>query len=80
MERNGLLPIPHETTNRWTLSQFRELWDSHATELERSMYREIPEVHGIELIFRYPQCFRSKTASFDDLTIGMIEASFRKNA
>ena len=80
VEANDLKAIPHDTLNRWSLTRFRELRDSYAERLDRALYREIPEVRGAELIARHPQCFRSKTAEFDDLIIGTIEAAFRRTS
>jgi len=78
VDEHGLRPIPHDGVNGWTLSDYRRLWQRSSGSVERVTYREIPEIHGVELIARHPQCFRGKTDEFDDLIIGTIEAAFRK--
>lgn len=78
VEAHGLREIPHDSLNEWSLPRYRELWESCSAHLDRVLYREIPEVHGFELIVRHPECFRSKTDEFENLVIGTIEAAFRK--
>lgn len=78
VEAHGLGPIPHNSLNEWSLPRYRELWEDYSAHLNRVLYREIPEVHGTELIVRHPGCFRSKTEEFENLIIGTIEAAFRK--
>ena len=75
-----LTPIPFDSLNGWGVGQFRDLWRRHATALEPEMYREIPSVHGMDLVVEHPSCFRSKTDEFDDLLVANIEARFRRLA
>jgi SAM-dependent methyltransferase len=76
----GLEPIPFATLNGWRVGQFRDLWRRHAASLKLEAYREIPSLHGIELVAQHPSCFRSKTDEFDDLLVANIAASFRRLA
>jgi hypothetical protein len=78
IEDRGLKPIPFATLNGWSLGQFRELWARHEASLRLEAYREMPNLHGIELLAEYPSCFRSKTDDFDNLLVGVIEARFRR--
>jgi SAM-dependent methyltransferase len=73
-----LEPIPFATLNGWRVGQFRDLWRRHAASLKPEVYREIPSLHGIELVAQHPSCFRSKTDDFDDLLVANIEARFRR--
>ena len=70
----GLKPIPFATVNGWRLGRFRDLWRRHAASIEPEVYREIPSLHGIDLVAEYPSCFRSKTDDFDDLLVADVEA------
>ena len=74
----GLAPIPFATLNGWTVGQFRDLWQRHQASLEPEIYREIPSLHGIDLVAEHPSCFRSKTDDFDDLLVANIEVRFRR--
>lgn len=64
--------------NEWPLTRYRELWDRYADQLERVVYYEIYNADHVDLIERYPTCFRSKTQVFDDLIVSNIEVLFRK--
>lgn len=64
--------------NEWPLSRYRDLWQRYENRMERVVYHEIYNADHIDLIARYPTCFRSKTRNFDDLIISNIEALFRK--
>ena len=78
VDERRLAAIPFETLNGWSLGQFRDLWRRHAASLRPDVYREIPSVHGIDLVTDHPSCFRSKTDDFDNLLVGVIEARFRR--
>jgi ubiquinone/menaquinone biosynthesis C-methylase UbiE len=64
--------------NEWPLHHYRDLWRRYETQLERVIYYEIYNADHVDLIVRYPSCFKSKTNIFDDLIISNIEALFRK--
>lgn len=64
--------------NEWPLSRYRELWQRYEDRMERVAYYEIYNAGSVDLIARYPTCFKSKTRNFDDLIISNIEALFRK--
>jgi len=64
--------------NEWSLKQFRQLWDKYAQELERIKYNEMYKADHIDLISRFPSCFKSKTDFFEDLLVSYVEVLFRK--
>lgn len=69
---------PYEWMNEWPLSRYRSLWQRYEGQMERVTYHEIYNADHVDLIARYPTCFKSKTRTFDDLIISNIEAVFRK--
>jgi SAM-dependent methyltransferase len=73
VDARDLKPIPFETLNEWSVTRFRELWADVRGDCEIRMYREMRDVHGLELIRRFPSVFRAKTDTFDDLAISQIE-------
>lgn len=75
---NGLTLKPFEWMNRWRLSQYRELWRAFSDRLEPLVYHEIYNPDHLDLIRRYPTCFRSKTPDFDDLIVANVEVLFRR--
>jgi SAM-dependent methyltransferase len=64
--------------NEWPLSRYRDLWHRYAGRLEPVAYHEIYNADHVDLIARYPACFRHKTEHFDDLIVSNVEALFRK--
>lgn len=65
--------------NEWTLKQYRKLWQRFANRLQTIAYYEVYNAEYVDLIRRYPSCFKSKTNEFDDLVVSNIEVLFRKN-
>jgi SAM-dependent methyltransferase len=74
---NDLRRIEYETLNEWSLDQFRALWTSVSDRTQRILYREIPDVNGLNLIESFPSCFRSKVERMEDLTTGTIEIALQ---
>jgi SAM-dependent methyltransferase len=64
--------------NEWPLTCYRDLWQRYADRLERVAYYETYNADHVDLIARYPTCFKHKTRVFDDLIVSNIEALFRK--
>ncbi len=75
---NGIQLMGYFWMNEWPLTRYRELWNRYAARMERVSYYEIYNADHVDLIARYPTCFRSKTRVFDDLIVSNIEALFRK--
>jgi SAM-dependent methyltransferase len=74
----GLRPIEYETMNEWTVQQFRDLWARWQPWASTSLAREVPSVHGIELIEQHAECFRGKVEAFEDLIIAILEVAMRR--
>lgn len=66
--------------NEWSINQYRSLWQKYAPQLETVMYNEIADATYVDLIYRYPSCFRSKSAQFDNFLMAYIKALFRKKS
>jgi SAM-dependent methyltransferase len=76
--RDGLGRIEFETLNEWTLQQFRDLWAEWRPWADRIAYREIPDVHGVDLVRDHPSCFRHQTDRFEDLLVANLEIALRR--
>jgi SAM-dependent methyltransferase len=70
--------IDFSQMNEWTLKHYRKLWPRHAGRLQTIAYHEVYNADHVDLITRYPSCFKSKTNEFDDLIVSNIEVLFRK--
>jgi SAM-dependent methyltransferase len=68
---------PHHV-NRWSLSQYRGLWLTSRATLDRLRYRESLGRAHVDLIRRYPSCFRNRSTFALDFLIDGITAVFRK--
>jgi len=74
-----LEPVNFTThVNRWTIGSFRRLWKEHAPAMKTVLYEEMKNYNDLNLIWKYPTCFKSKTQSMDDLIVGGITALFQK--
>ena len=74
----GLKKIDFDQVNRWSLEDYRKLWSQYSHRLQRIRYYEVPSPFELDLIVKYPSCFKSKTKSFDNLVVWAIEVLFRK--
>ncbi len=64
--------------NGWSLDQFRNLWKSKAGQVDVFEYNEIRTFGDLNLVTRYPSCFKSKSGNFDEFVVSGIRALFRK--
>lgn len=78
IEERGLGRIEYETLNEWTIQQFRGLWGRWQSWGLNEVYREVPSVHGIDLVSENPSCFRGKVDRFEDLIVAVIEIAMRR--
>lgn len=76
--RNNLTLTEHRWMNEWPVSRYRALWTEMADRLERVAYYEVYNADHVELIARYPSCFKHKSALIDDFIVSNIEVMFRK--
>jgi len=64
--------------NGWSLTQFRELWDSYSTMLEKREYLEVHNYGHLDTINKYASVLKMKTLNFEELTCAEIGVLFRK--
>ncbi len=65
--------------NRWTLAQYRRVWNDHREHCHTRFYLEIADVRHLNLIERFPSCFRSKSGDIHEFTVGHVNALFQKH-
>jgi ubiquinone/menaquinone biosynthesis C-methylase UbiE len=76
-DRNlGILDFGH--LNEWSLVDYRTLWDQYSDSLEKIKYNEIHYYADIDMIMKYPSCFKNKTKLFDNMVVSAIEVLFKK--
>lgn len=76
--KNHLPKIDFNFVNGWTLEKFRKLWINFSDRLNLIKNIEIPTYEHLDLIEKYPSCFKSKTSYFDNFIISAIEVLFVK--
>jgi SAM-dependent methyltransferase len=76
-ERN-LTPPDFGSLNKWSLEDYRRLWDRYASRLRRIRHFEYLDSGHVDLIARFSSCFRSKTDCFDNLIVPEVEVLFQK--
>ncbi len=74
----GLGQIDFAQVNKWSLEDYRKLWNRYSNRLKRIKYYEWGNVSHIDLIMKYPSCFRSKTKCFKNLIVSSIKVLFKK--
>lgn len=75
---NNLKPINFDSVNGWSLQSYRALWDRCSAQLKRLIYDEWCNYDHLDLIEKYPSCFKSKTECFEDLLVSGIKVLFKK--
>jgi ubiquinone/menaquinone biosynthesis C-methylase UbiE len=80
MVSQGKDPINHEYCNGWPLNRYRELFAGFRARFETVLYREHRDLSALELIRRFPTCFRSKHQDIDEFVVALIQVVFRKRA
>jgi SAM-dependent methyltransferase len=74
----GLSPVTLNGLNKWSVEDYRRLWNRHSHILRKLRYRETYNPLHVDLIARFPSCFKSKTACLDNLLVSDIEALFER--
>jgi len=64
--------------NGWSCQAYRDLWQKYSEQLSILKYQEIVNPFHLDMIVKYPSCFKSKTDCFDDLCVEGIEILFQK--
>ncbi len=74
----GLKPLGDSQLNKWSVEDFRKLWEKCSNRLKKVKYYEISDISHLNLFMQYTQCFRSKTTNFDDLIASHLIILFKK--
>jgi SAM-dependent methyltransferase len=64
--------------NGWSCQAYRDLWKKYENQLSIVKNHENVDPFHLNMVARYPSCFRSKTDCFDDLVVDGIEVLFQK--
>ncbi|MGR3303177.1 MAG: class I SAM-dependent methyltransferase [Candidatus Scalindua sp.] len=64
--------------NGWSLDDYRSLWCNYSHKLKKIKYHEKFDLSHLDLIQKYPSCFKSKTKFFDNFIISQMEVLFKR--
>ena len=76
--QNGLNPIDFGHVNGWSIQSYRALWNKYSHALRRIRYHEQVDLSHLNLISKYPSCFKSKSDCFDNFIVKKISVLFQK--
>lgn len=69
--------VPPDFVNGWSLRRWRDLWKDPSLPLRIVDYREVQDVSQIDLIRRFPSCFRVRGNDIDEFLVSTIQVLFR---
>lgn len=75
--RQGRSSIDPDHVNQWSLEDYRALWKSKEGALRTLMYNEKLNLSHLDILRKYPSCFKSKVPSFENYLVSHISAVFK---
>ena len=63
--------------NYWPLQRYREMCASLAPQLELVHYEEGVDLNGLELIEKYPSCFRKRSSNINEFVVSKLVMKFK---
>jgi len=64
--------------NKWSLADYCKLWINYENQLTPIFYKEQLDISHVNLISKYPSCFKSKSSRFDNFLVTSVEILFQK--
>ena len=78
VNERGLEPIEFSNVNEWSLDQYRRLWEENAQQLRKIEYKEVQDLSHLNLIRKYPSCFKNKSSLLENFIVSSIHVVFQK--
>ena len=77
-EQNGLPRIDFNHVNRWSFDDYESLWTKYRKNLKVLKYDKFYNLEYLDLIKKYPSCFKDKSLNFDNFIVASIDILFKK--
>lgn len=77
-DQNGLEQIDFNHVNRWSFEDYESLWTKHNKILKVLKYDKFYNLEYLDLIKKYPSCFKNKSANFNNFIVSSIDILFKK--
>lgn len=78
IKKNKLKPHNFKGVNKYSLEDFRKLWNQHSNRLKKIKYYEVYDALGLQILKKYSSCFKSKSKFFNNFMVFAIELLFKK--
>ncbi len=78
IRQRNLQPIDFNQLNSWNLHRYRLLWQKTSDQAEVIFNYENLDVTHLDLIERFPSCFKSSSPLFDNFVVKSIEVLMRR--
>lgn len=75
---HGLGVLRDRHVNGWTLEQYEQVWRALSPVLEMVHYDERRDRSRLNIISRYPACFRHRAPSVRNFVVTHLSVLFRK--
>lgn len=77
-EQNDLALIDFKHVNGWSFDAFESLWTKYRKNLKVLKYDKFYNLEYLDLIKKYPSCFKAKSLNFNNFIVSSIDILFRK--
>ena len=77
-EQNGLARIDFNHVNGWSFDDYEYLWRKYNKNLKVLRYDKFYNLEYLDLINKYPSCFKDKSVNFNNFIVSSIDILFKK--
>jgi ubiquinone/menaquinone biosynthesis C-methylase UbiE len=77
-EQNDLALIDFNHVNGWSFDDYESLWTKYRKNLKVLKYDKFYNLEYLDLIKKYPSCFKDKSLNFDNFIVSSIDILFKK--
>lgn len=77
-DQNGLTRIDFNHVNGWSFDDYEYLWEKYNKNLKVLKYDKFYNLEYLDLIKKYPSCFKDKSVNFDNFIVASIDILFKK--
>jgi ubiquinone/menaquinone biosynthesis C-methylase UbiE len=78
-EQHGLARIDFNHVNGWSFDDYEYLWTKYNKNLKVLKYDKFYNLEYLDLIKKYPSCFKDKSLNFNNFIVSSIDILFKKN-
>lgn len=81
VEENGIWDLggarqQFQYVNGWSLQRYQTLFNSRSDRVDLRLFSRLRDFDHLDIVSRYPACFRGRALSFDEVTVSALEVLF----